>query len=112
MPAEELDAAFDQAMEKCFDKTDYEACNTETRIDCFFEDALSRKQGFEIALLALETWTLQLKCIQPEARFCMILACDEDYAEIRFHKLREGESPWLNDDISHYTDGAIGYFIL
>ena len=112
MPAEELDAAFDQAMEKCFDKTDYEACNTETRIDCFFEDALSREQGFEIALLALETWAFQLKCMQPEARFCMILACDEDHTEIRFHKLREGESLWLNDDINHYTDGAIGYFIL
>ncbi|WP_204652491.1 hypothetical protein, partial [Gemmiger formicilis] len=36
-------------------------------------------QGFEIALLALETWAFQLKCMQPEARFCMILACDEDH---------------------------------
>ena len=95
-----------------FDKTDYEACNTETRIDCFFEEALSQEQGFEIALLALETWALQLKCMQPEARFCMILSCDEDRTEIRFHKLREGESLWVGSDINQYTDGAIGYFLL
>lgn len=108
-PAENLDAAFDHAIRMYFDKTDYEACNTETRIDCFFENKISMEQGFEIALLTIRAWALQLKAMQPESKFCMILSCDEDHTEIRFHKLRKGESMWLRDNVDDYADGAIGY---
>ena len=108
----ELEKEFDKALEMYFDKTEYEACNTETRIDCFFESNISMEQGFELALLTLKAWTFQLKLMQPDSKFCMIVSCDEDHTEIRFHKIHEGEKMWLCDNINDYTEGAIGYFIV
>lgn len=108
----ELEKGFDKALEMYFDKTEYETCNTETRIDCFFESEISMKQGVEMALLTIKVWAFQLKSMQPDSKFCMIISCDENHTEIRFHKIHKGERMWLSDNINDYTEGAIGYFIV
>lgn len=94
------------------DKTGYEASNTETRINCFFENVISEITGVKIALIVLEVWAMRLKKMDPESKFCLIMCNDEDHVEIRLHKVRSEEDGWLLDDIETYKDGAVGYVIV
>lgn len=107
-----LEKYFKSAMEMYMDKTEYEACNNETRINCFVENNISMETGTRIALLVLNNWALKLKDLEGNANFCLIMCCDEDHVEIRFHKVRRTEISWLAEDIESYTDGAVGYTIV
>ncbi len=109
---DKLEATFDKAIEFYMDKTGYEASNTETRINCYFENNISMKLGTKIALIVLEVWILQLKKMEPESDFCMIISCDEESVEIRFHKIHKGKIMWLDENLDNYKDGAIGYAIV
>lgn len=94
------------------DKTGYEASNTETCINCFFEIRISMELGTKIALMALEVWILQLKSMEAQSNFCLIMSCNEDHVEIRFHKMHENEKMWLDEELENYKDGAVGYVIV
>lgn len=107
-----LEKTFDNAMSMYIDKTGYEASNTETRINCYFENEISIEAGTKIALMVIEVWALRLKQIEPYSKFCLILVCDEEYVEIRFHKVRSNEKSWLADNLEEYEDGAVGYVIV
>lgn len=111
-PVDKLEDTFDKAVEMHMDKTGYEASSTETRINCFFENSISIELGAKIALMVLEVWRLQLKNMEPQSKFCLIMFCDEDHVEIRFHKIHENEKMWLNEDLESYKDGAIGYVMI
>ena len=50
--------------------------------------------------------------MEPESDFCMIMSCDEESVEIRFHKIHKGEIMWLDENLDNYKDGAIGYAIV
>ena len=108
----ELEVFFDKVMEKYKYKTWYEAVNTDTRIDCYFEGKVSMMAGTQIALIAIEVWALSLKQLDPDSKFCLIMCSNEDRVEIRFHKVRENEIKWLADDINSYQGGAVGYVIV
>lgn len=110
--ANELEANFPKAIKIHTDKTGYEAGNTETRINCCFENEISITAGIQIALMAIEIWAIRLKQMEPDSEFCFIMCSDEQHVEIRFHKLREDEIGWLSDDIEGYKDEAVGYLIL
>ena len=94
------------------DKTGYEAANTETRINDYFEEPLTLHSGFQIALLVIELWAMQLKQLDRTSKFYFILSCNEERTEIRFHKAREGEPPLLTDDIENDDGDAIGFTCL
>ena len=109
---DELERFFDRAIEMSFDKTEYEAGCTETRIDCHFEGEVSMMAGTQIALIALEVWALRLKQIDPDSKFCLIMCSNEDRVEIRFHKVREDEGMLLANDLEGYKGDAVGYVIV
>ena len=94
------------------DKTGYEASNTETRINCYFENEISMITGTQIALMVIEVWALKLKQMEPNSKFCFIMCSGEDHVEIRFHKVRNDEIKWLADDIESYKDDAVGYVVI
>lgn len=106
---QELNKYFDCAMNMYQDYTAYEASNTETQINCYFENDLPMETATKIALLVIRIWSLQLKKLKPDAQFCFIMSCDPEQVEIRFHQVRESDSNWLADDLESYCDGAIGY---
>lgn len=62
--------------------------------------------------MVLEVWALQLKQIEPDSGFCLIMCSDEDHVEIRFHKIHDGEIMWLAEDLESYGDGAVGYALI
>ena len=109
---DELEMFFDRAVKACQDKTGYEAVNTDTRIDCYFEGKVSMMARTQIALIALEVWALRLKQMDPDSKFCLIMYGNEDRVEIRFHKVREDEGMLLADDIDSYQGGGVGYVIV
>ena len=109
---EKLEAAFDKALEMYMDKTGYEASNTETRLNSYFEKNISVELGTKMALMVLEIWSLQLKNMEPHSKFCLILSCDEEHVEIRFHKIHPGEKMWLDENLENYPEEAIGYAIV
>ena len=109
---DELESFFDRAIEMSFDKTEYEAGCTETRIDCHFEGEVSMMAGTQIALIALEIWALRLKQMEPDSKFCLIMSSNEDRVEIKFHKIRDNEIKWLADDLDSYHNSAVGYVIV
>ena len=105
----ELENSLDSALDIYTDKTGYEVSNSEVRINDYFENEISMETGTLIALLVIRMWALQLKELDPNATFCLIMSSDEDRVEIRFHKLRKEEPMGVADDIESYKDGAIGY---
>lgn len=110
--AEELETYFEKAVKMHMNKSGYEFSNTETRINCFFNNEISMITGTQIALIVIETWALKLKQMEPDTEFCFIMCSDEERVEIRFHKVREAEGIWVDDNIENYADGAIGYVIV
>ena len=108
---EELEKGFDNAVKMYTDKTGYEASNTETRINCYFENEISMMTGTQIALMVIEVWALKLKQMEPDSKFCLIMCSNEERVEIRFHKVRNDER-LLADDIESYKSGAIGYVVV
>lgn len=107
-----LERSFDKALEINMDKTGYEASNTETRINSFFENSITKELGIKIALMVLDVWVLQLKKIESQSKFCLIISCDEENVEIRFHKVHSNEKMWLAEAIESYQDEAVGYAIV
>lgn len=106
---ESLEKGFKRAIHLYKDRTGYEACNTETRINDYFENKLSIVSGTAIALMVCEIWAMRLKCLEPDSKFCIILCSNDERVELRFHKVRDNEKSWLDSDIDSYTEGAVGY---
>ena len=50
--------------------------------------------------------------MEPHSKFCLILSCDEEHVEIRFHKIHPGEKMWLDENLEDYPEEAIGYAIV
>ena len=109
---DELEMYFDKVMKTYKYKTWYEVDNTDTRIDCYFEGKVSIMTRIQVALIALEIWTLKLKQMEPYSKFCLIMYGNEDRVEIRFHKVRDNEISWLSDNLEGYKGDAVGYVIV
>ena len=109
---DKLILSFDNVIKMYGDRTGYEASNTETRVNCYFENEISMETGTRIAIMAIEIWSLRLKQMEPESQFCFILSSDEERVEFRFHKIHENEIMWLANDLESYNDGAIGYVVI
>lgn len=68
--------------------------------------------GVRVALMVIDIWSMKLKELDSESKFCFIICSDEERVELRFHKARMDERGWLADDIESYKDGAVGYVIV
>ena len=107
-----LEMFFDKAMEMYKYKICYESSCSDTRIDCYFEGKVSIMTRIQVALIALEIWTLKLKQMETYSKFCLIMYGNEDRVEIRFHKVRDNEISWLSDNLEGYKGDAVGYVIV
>lgn len=108
----ELEEGLPKAIKMYMDKTGYEAANTETRINTYFDNKISMEAGTKIALMILDIWSLVLKKLEPDSQFCFIMCSDENRVEIRFHKVRDNEKRLLANDLESYKDGAVGYVLV
>ena len=111
-PVNILEDFFDKAIKLYGDKTGYESSCGETRINCYFRNNISVLVEIKIAMMVLKIWGLQLKKLEPQSNFCMIMCCDECNVEIRFHKIHIGEKMWLDNNLEKYTHEAVGYMII
>lgn len=107
-----IEKNFSNVIKMYMDKTGYEASNTETRINYYFQNEISIVTGIQIALMVIEIWALRLKQMEPNSAFCFIVFSNEEYVEIRFHKVRNDERRWLDEDLEKYEDEAVGYVII
>lgn len=107
----ELEKHFNKAIKMHTDKTGYEASNTETQIDSFFQGLMTGALGVQIAVLTISLWVPQLKCMDPNSDFCFIVSYNGGATTLRFHKVRTEEAGWLTDDLEDYTNEAVGYII-
>lgn len=105
----QLENNFNNILQVYMDKTGYEASNTETRINDYFENEISMEAATQMALFVIEIWSLQLKILDPGSTFCFIISSDSQRVELRFHKVRTDEFGWLDNDIESYKDEAMGY---
>lgn len=111
--ADELEPYLESAVKEVYgDKTGYEAGHTETQINYYFENDISEIVGVRVALMVIDVWAMRLKELDSESNFCFIMSSNEERVEIRFHKARNDEQGWLDDDIESYKDGAVGYVIV
>lgn len=108
---QELSSSINYAISTYGDKTGYEACSSETRINDFFDSAMTKEELIQIALIIIRIWNFQLKEIAPEDTFCFILCADGTDVELRFHKNRKNEVKWLSNNIESYIGTAVGYTI-
>ena len=107
----ELEKALEDMIKIYGDKTGYEASNTDTRINCYLENEISMETGIRIALDIIEIWALQLKKLEGSSKFCFIICADEDFVELRFHKVRSDEKLWLSEELDSYEE-FVAYCIL
>lgn len=69
--------------------------------------------GVRTAFMAARIWAVQVKAMDPSAKYCFLVGCDCDSGNVtlRFHKVRPDEPNWLTDDLEDYQLDAVGYFI-
>lgn len=102
--------AFAAVVKKLYgDRSGYEFGNNEIRVNDYFENTLSKEEGTQIGLWAIKRWITRLHEIEPQASFVFVLFSNDERTEIRFHKLRNDESPVVVDVDSY--DGGVGVVI-
>ena len=109
---EQIEKNFANAIKMHMDRTGYEASSTETRINDFFSTKISVLDGIRVSMLVVNIWKLKIKSLDPSCSICFILSVNEEYVELRCHKVRKSEGLWVDTDLNNYTDGAIAYTII
>lgn len=109
---EEIDV--DKALSVYYDRTGFEASYNEFRIEDYFDRSIDNPlEGIAIAIKLSEIWELKLKKDFPHYMFHIIIGFDGEYTTIRFHKLRDEESTWIDlDDLDSYKKEAIAVRII
>jgi len=106
------DEKFDKVIHMFTDRTGYEASNTDTRINDYFENLeMPFNEAVVIAVMAINIWSNELKFIEPTAKFCFVIGCSDMYVTIRYHKFRKNEGLWLSENLEEY-ENPVGYIIL
>ena len=108
---EELEAEFEQALKFLGGKNFYEISNTEILINSYLQTQnYTLYTVLKLTMLTIEMWKNQLKLLEPKGQFCFIISCDANRVTLRFHKVREGQPEWLNNDLEIYNQ-PIGYLV-
>lgn len=98
----------DKVIQVYGDRTGYECSCNEIRLN----DYIDYVEGNSICVLKFalqlqKSWEIKVKSEYPEYKFCFILTYDEEYATLRFHKIRDEEEPYLLPDLESYSEDAI-----
>ena len=65
-------------------------------------------EGLQFAKKLMEMWATKLKLEFPQYKFSVILTFQDDDTIVRFHRLRDEETQWINiDKIEDYQEGVI-----
>ena len=65
-------------------------------------------EGLKFAKKIMDMWARKLKIDFPNYKFVVILTFHDDDTIVRFHRLREEESAWVDiDNIEGYHEGVI-----
>lgn len=112
-PAEILCKGLEQQLDikNGYDHVWYEVSGTERRINDFLSAPVAPELGVRIAGIVAKTWATQLKMIDPHAKFCFVISCDEKIVTLRFHRVRPDEPSFLSDNLEDYGEEAVGYIL-
>ena len=106
-----LETGFEQAIKFLGGKNFYEISYTEILINSYLQTQnYTLYTVLKLTMLTIEMWKNQLKLLEPKGQFCFIISCDANRVTLRFHKVREGQPEWLNNDLEIY-DQPIGYLV-
>jgi hypothetical protein len=110
---EYLEENFEKSINQLSDKTKYEMWHSKTKIDNFIGYRTAKIDAIVVGLMVIEAWSLKLKSIDNNSKFCIIMSYDKGWSSVvtlTYHKIRtDEEQPWLIDDIDGFK--PIGYFI-
>ncbi|MDR3258328.1 MAG: hypothetical protein LBT51_01775 [Fusobacteriaceae bacterium] len=109
-----LETRFDKSIEYLSGKIAYEIWYAETRIDDYIECKISKEETILIGLMIIDIWSLKLKNIDNNSKFCIIMSYDNKWngsVTLVYHKIRNNESLGISEDIESYN-GPIGYAIV
>lgn len=90
------------------DRTGYEASRNELRVNDYVD--YSEKEAVAVLVFALqliECWGYKLKNDFPQYKFSLILSCNNQHVTLRFHRNRNDEFGWLEEDLENYNEEAI-----
>jgi hypothetical protein len=112
---EYLESSFKKSIKNLSDKITYEIWYAETRIDDYLESKISKEAAILIGLMIIDVWSLKLKNMENNSRFCIIMSYDKGFGgsvTLVYHKIREGEPcSWVSDDDIIGEHMPVGYFI-
>lgn len=98
----------DMVMRVYGDRTGYEASRNELRINDYINYTEDEKYSvLAFALQLIESWSLKLKADFPHYEFNLILSCDDEYVTLRFHRYRNVELGWLEDNLESYDEAIL-----
>jgi len=91
------------------DKTSYEAFVNHIHLDqIYWGEPVDYYEVLQIALKVLDMWKIKLKNDCPNMKFILILSFNEEDCNLRFHRFRQNELPWINpDEIQKFEEGIM-----
>lgn len=98
----------------CNDRTGYEANTNHIHLSDYVDDFDSFKWEYlRLGINIINLWRDILKSNYPNYKFHLILSYDEEDCILRCHRIREGETPWLDtDSIENFSEGVLVLQIL
>jgi len=92
-----------------FDKTGYEASDSHIHmIDYIDEFRFGHFEGLRFFLQLTQQWGKKLRESFIDNKFHVVLSYDKKDCNLRFYKLRDDESPWIDiESLNSYEEEAI-----
>jgi hypothetical protein len=87
------------------DKTGYEASNNELRIIDYCESELTQEEQYLIGKSCISDLNNKIP-----GKLVFYFSYDEEVLTIRFHKFREADGLWTNENVEGYKE-PFGYFV-
>lgn len=79
------------------DRTQFEVLHNHIHLsDIFTELEDEPIESVKVAFILMEFWKYKLIANYPNEKFHLIVSCDEFGSVVRFYKLRQNETPWID----------------
>lgn len=97
----------DYLIQEYGDLTGCESSCNELRLNSYIDYPEGNGLGvLKFAIQLQKCWAYKIKSDYPKHEFCFILAYSDEFATLRFHKIRE-KSMFLVEDLESYEEEAI-----
>ena len=99
----------ERIIEIYYDRTGFEASHNHIHIDSYIDNKKrNADEELILSLKLLDQWEEVLKSYFPQYRFHIVLSFNGAQAVLRFYRLREDESCWIDiDNLEGYKEEAI-----